>query len=131
MAILDVKRAEGGVPEGASVEAIARIDGEEIFRGSFQVNKEGICRVEFQLPDQIRVGEGTLTCVVQDGGVVETASKTIPIILKAMDVRIYPEGGELVSGLECGLYIEGFTKSGDPAGISDSKFESIKVVELI
>ena len=30
--------------------------------------------------------------VIEDGGVVETASKTIPIVLQTVDLSIYPEG---------------------------------------
>ncbi len=66
-------------------------------------------------------------------GVVETASKTIPIVLRSIDIavstfyccsggfdrqNIYPEGGDLVYGLPCGLYIEAFTPVGDPADIT-------------
>ena len=37
---LEVFRAEGGVPENAAIEAIARIDGSEIYRGNVKLNKE-------------------------------------------------------------------------------------------
>ena len=36
--------------------------------------------------------------VIQDGGVVETASKTIPILLQTVDLEFYPEGGDLIAG---------------------------------
>ena len=53
----------------------------------------------FDLPVDIRRGEGTLAFIIEDGGVVETASKTIPILLQTVDLTMYPEGGELVAGL--------------------------------
>jgi hypothetical protein len=34
-----------------------------------------------------------------------------------VDVKLYPEGGDLVEELECGLYLEAFTKQGDPADL--------------
>ena len=34
-----------------------------------------------------------------------------------IDVKLYPEGGDLVEGLESGLYLEAFTKQGDPADL--------------
>ena len=44
---------------------------------------------------------------ILDGGTVETATKTIPILLQTMDVSIYPEGGDLVAGLPNRVYFEG------------------------
>jgi hypothetical protein len=44
-------------------------------------------------------GEGTLAFTVEDGGTVETASKTIPILLQTLDMVFYPEGGDAMRGL--------------------------------
>ena len=38
---------------------------------------------------------------------IEPIAKTIPILLKTVDLAIYPEGGDLVAGLPCRVYIEG------------------------
>jgi hypothetical protein len=81
-------------------------------------DSNGNCMVTFELPKTITSGEGTLNFVIEDGGVLETASKTIPIILEFVDVKIYPEGGDLVGDLESGIYIECFNRQGDPADIS-------------
>jgi hypothetical protein len=55
---------------------------------------------------------------IEDGGVVETASKTIPILLQTVDLTMYPEGGDLVAGLPCQVYFEAFTPAGKPADLS-------------
>ncbi len=114
-ATLHVERAEGGIPVGADVEAIARVDAAEVFRGPAQVDAQGNCTVKFQLPEKIVRGEGTLALVVQDGGIVETASKTIPILLQTVDLQMYPEGGDLVAGLPSRVYLEAKTPYGKPA----------------
>ena len=41
---------------------------------------------------------GRFAFVIEDGGVSETATKTIPILLQTVDLAIYPEGGSLVAG---------------------------------
>ena len=74
------------------MEAIARIDGKETWRGTLKLDKKGVCIVSFALPAEIEEGEGTLTCVITDGGVVETASKTIPILLQTMVFTKYWSG---------------------------------------
>ncbi|KAJ5074214.1 macroglobulin / complement [Anaeramoeba ignava] len=114
-ASLSVERAEGGFPEGANVTAIARLDNEEVYRGDYVLDKNGKCIISFKLPLEIKEGIGNLNCSITDGGVNENASKTLPVVLKKMDVQLYPEGGELVCGLKCGVYVEAVTPSGSPA----------------
>jgi len=117
-ATLHVERAEGGYPADARVTATARIDGAEVYRGRTRVDARGDCAVWFDLPKEITRGDGTLALTVADGGVVETATKTIPILLQTIDLEIYPEGGELVAGLPARVYIEARTPFAKPADIS-------------
>jgi len=37
-------------------------------------------------------GQGTLSVTIEDGGVIESAAKPIPIIFHAADITFYPEG---------------------------------------
>ena len=67
---------------------------------------------------------GSLSLVIEDGGVVETASKTLPILLQQIPISFCPEGGDLVAGLECGLYFEAQTPWGDPADVSGEILDS-------
>ncbi|MEQ8791316.1 MAG: MG2 domain-containing protein [Pirellulaceae bacterium] len=118
VATLHTERAEGGVPAGAAVTVIARVDGDEVFRGPSSVDAKGDCQARFALPGDIRRGEGTLAMVIEDGGVVETASKTIPILLQTVDLTMYPEGGDLVAGLPTRVYFEAFTPAKKPADLA-------------
>ena len=117
-ALLEVERAEGGTPAGARVTVIARVDGKEVHRGKARVDAQGTCQARFQLPAVIQRGEGTLAMVIEDGGVVETATKTIPILLQTVDLAIYPEGGDLVAGLPNRVYFEAFTPAKKPADLA-------------
>ncbi|MFP2910079.1 MG2 domain-containing protein, partial [Pyxidicoccus sp. 3LFB2] len=116
-ATLDVKRAEGGVPEGAKVTATALVDGATVATVPCTVDGKGRCTVRFPLPSVIERGEGTLAFAIQDGGVVETAAKTLPIILQTLDLAMYPEGGELVAGLASRVYFEAKTPARKPADL--------------
>ncbi len=111
-------RAEGGVPAGAKVTAIATVDGAEIHRAPLTLDAEGGLTVKFTLPKKIEDGRGTLVLVVEDGGVRETATKTIPIVVASVDLALYAEGGDLVAGLPTRLYMEGRNKIGEPADIA-------------
>jgi uncharacterized protein YfaS (alpha-2-macroglobulin family) len=117
-ATLDVKRAEGGIPQGAKVTVNARVDGVEIDGGTGVVNEEGLCTVSFDLPREIPRGEGTLSLVIADGGVVESAAKTIPILLQTVDLQVYPEGGDLVAGFKNRVYLQAHQPNGKPADLA-------------
>lgn len=124
VATLETKRAEGGIPTDAKVGIVARLDGEEIYRGASAVNAQGKTIARFELPTAISRGEGTLALTIEDGGVVETASKTIPILLQTVDLTMYPEGGELVAGLSNRVYFEAFTPVGKPADLAGDVIDS-------
>lgn len=118
VATLHADRAEGGIPADAPVRVIARVDGAEVYRGTSKIDDKGNCLARFKLPPEIRRGEGTLALVIEDGGVVETASKTIPILLQTVDLTLYPEGGDLVAGLVNRVYFEAFTPAHKPADLA-------------
>lgn len=116
-ASMHAERAEGGIPAGAKVTVIARVDEQQVFSGPAKIDDEGNCSARFELPAEIARGEGTLAFVIEDGGVVETASKTIPILLQTVDLQFYPEGGDLVAGLPCRVYLEARTPAKRPADL--------------
>ena len=115
---LHVERAEGGIPAGARVSVTARVDGIETWKGETTVDGFGNAGASFKLPAAIARGEGVIAMVIQDGGTVETATKTIPILLQTMDLAIYPEGGDLIAGLTNRVYVEGRTPAQKPADMA-------------
>lgn len=125
-ASVDIKRAEGGVPEGAKVTAVARVDGEEVARVPAAMNEEGVASAKFDLPDKMDRGEGTLAFIIEDGGVTETATKTLPILLQTLDIQFYPEGGDLIAGLANRVYFEARTPWGDPADLKGTIIEKME-----
>ncbi|MFT5468513.1 MAG: hypothetical protein ACI8UO_003623 [Verrucomicrobiales bacterium] len=124
VATLSATRAEGGFPAGAEVTITARVDGSEIHRATSTVNAKGQCVARFKLPAEIERGEGTLAFAIQDGGAVETATKTIPILLQTLDLTFYPEGGALIAGLPNRLYFEARTPAQKPADFSGVVIDS-------
>lgn len=99
--------------------AVARVDGVEVFRspGGLSLDSEGTCSVSFALPPTITTGDGILSFAINDGGAVENASKTLPIILVSVNAEVALESGHLVGGVECGVAVECTTPFGDPADI--------------
>src|SRR5262249_19312877 len=115
---LHAERAEGGCPVGAKVSVTARVDGQETWKGATTIDNAGNASTNFRLPASIARGEGVLAMAIEDGGIVETATKTIPILLQTIDLAIYPEGGDLVAGLPNRVYVEGRTPARKPADMA-------------
>ncbi|MBR6472022.1 MAG: hypothetical protein IKS83_09515 [Victivallales bacterium] len=113
-AVVKFERAEGGIPEHAVVEATALVDGESVFAGEIPT-VNGQAQVKFTLPEQLNGGDGTLAFVISDGGTVETAAKTIPILLDDYTVDFYPEGGDLIAGVPNRVYVEARQRNGKGA----------------
>jgi hypothetical protein len=61
--------------------------------------------------------DGLLTVMVDDGGGVESLQKRIPITLKELKLDLYPEGGQLISGLPGRVYFMARTMIDDPADV--------------
>lgn len=116
-AIVSVSRAEGGIPEKAVITAIARIEGEEVWRGPCAIDAKGKALASFTLPAELKGSDANLVFVIEDGGVVESAAKTLPLVLKTLELNAYPEGGDLVAGLPTRIYIEASLPNGEPASV--------------
>ncbi len=119
-ATLEVQRAEGGFPKNAKVTVNGIVDGKTITGDSSVVDAAGRCTVSLNLPQTIERGDGTLSLTIADGGVVESAAKTIPILVKFVDLQIYPEGGDLVAGLQNRVYLQALQTNGKPADLEGS-----------
>jgi hypothetical protein len=118
VATLETTRAEGGVPTGAKITAVARVDGADVAKAPCSLDGSGHCTVNLKLPQNIERGEGTIAFTIEDGGVIETATKTIPLLVASFDITLFPEGGDLVAGLPSRVYLEGRTLSQKPADIA-------------
>ncbi|MBI2942650.1 MAG: A-macroglobulin complement component [Candidatus Wallbacteria bacterium] len=118
MATLSAKRAEGGMPAGAKVTVVAQIDSREVHRSEHVLSEQGTLAVTFRLPAEMDKGDGNLAFIIEDGGVQETAVKTIPIVLNKVALAFFPEGGELVGGLATRLYFEARNTADLPADVA-------------
>jgi hypothetical protein len=116
-ATIEVKRPTGEALANKALKAVVHLDGEDITTVDLTTNESGGGLVRFTLPGTINVGDGLLTVLVDDGGVTESISKRIPILMKKLQLAFFPEGGNLVEGLPSRVYFEAKTPIGKPADI--------------
>ncbi len=135
IADFSARRAEGGPVADAVLQIAAVVDGKaiEIQPANATAAADGTYRIRFNLPDEIEMGSGNLSVVVDDGGTKETISKTIPINLGRVEVAFYPEGGDLVEGIESRVYFHAVDPLGKPVHLNgrivDQSGDEIAAIE--
>ena len=129
------KQAEGGPSKGASINITAVVDEQTVLQHNAQADDNGSAHVEFRIPENIEIGDGRLTVVVDDGGTRETLTKTIPIQLDRIDVTFYPAGGDIVPGLQNVVYFVARNPQGEPVHIAgdivDSRSRKLADTEVL
>ncbi len=88
------------------------------------LDADGEAAFEFRLPaDTGGEGRGSVGVTVSDGGDVEGQARTVPMVLRTLNVRLYPEGGDLVAGLEGRVYFEARTRGDEPVALDGFLWE--------
>jgi hypothetical protein len=116
-AALEIKRTTGEPFGDRAATAVVTIDDAEVARVPVKTDKEGKALVRFQLPASIARGDGLVTVLVEDAGVTESIQKRIPIVMNALQLAVFPEGGDLVEGVASRVYFMAKTLIGKPADI--------------
>lgn len=103
---------------GAKVQAGIYIDG-ALYQEHEVESKDGKALVDFRLPSSLTSTDGLFYALVSYNGVEESISRSIPIVLNKIELKFYPEGGNLVEGLPANLAFEAmneFNKGADIKG---------------
>jgi uncharacterized protein YfaS (alpha-2-macroglobulin family) len=116
-AAIEIKRATGEAFAEKALTGIVTVDDIEVARVAIKTDKDGGATAKFQLPAKIARGDGLLTILADDGGVTESIQKRIPIVMKTMQLSLFPEGGDLVEGVPGRVYFTAKNLLGKPADI--------------
>jgi hypothetical protein len=116
-ALVELEDARGPLA-GHPIRALLQVDGRAVVEVPLTTDRTGAVFVQASLPADLSSSDGLLTVFVEDGGVVESISRTVPIVLADVRVAFFPEGGDLVAGLPGRVYFEAKDPHGEPADIS-------------
>jgi A-macroglobulin TED domain/MG2 domain/Alpha-2-macroglobulin family len=117
-ASVSVKRPTGEPLSHHALRGVVQLDGQAVGRVSATTDGRGDATVRFVLPSKIVTGDGMMTVMVTDGGVTESVSRRIPIVLKRIRFELFPEGGSLVAGLKTRIYFAAKNTLGKPADVA-------------
>lgn len=96
---------------------VAMLNGEKILTKNFSTNEIGEAYVKFELPEALATNDGLLNIMIDYEGRTESISRSIPITLGNIDLSFFPEGGDLVEGLETNVAFKAVDEFGKPADI--------------
>jgi len=97
---------------------VASIAGKELTKSSVTTSANGIAQVQFDLPKNLKSNDGLLNVTLAHNGQNESISRSIPIVLNQVDLQFFPEGGDMVAGIQririytrrrCSLYCQNYT----------------------
>jgi hypothetical protein len=117
-ALVELERGIGGPLANHPVRTLLQVGGRTVLEGSAKTDATGAVFVRATLPEDLTSGDGLLTVLVEDGGVTESISRSVPILLADLQLSFFPEGGDLVTGLPGRVYFEGRDRHGEPADVS-------------
>lgn len=117
-ALVELTRPTGGPLADHPVRALLQVDGNTVLERELRTDATGAVFVAAALPADLSSGDGLLTVLVEDGGVTESISRSVPIVLADLKLAFYPEGGDLVTALPGRVYFEANDRHGEPADVS-------------
>ncbi len=117
-ATVKLHRATGEPLANHTITALVNLDGQELHRLTLKTNRRGVALVAFDLPDAIAVGDSVLTVVVDEGGLIESIQRRVPILTGKVRMELFPEGGDLVTGLPGRVYVRARDLSGEPVDVA-------------
>ncbi|MFQ5334845.1 MAG: MG2 domain-containing protein, partial [Flavobacteriales bacterium] len=102
---------------------VVNIDGRKLMEKKSETDNTGEAYVKFELPEDLSSNDGILNVMVDYEGRTESISRSVPITLGNIDLTFYPEGGDLVEGLESQLAFKALNEFGKPADLEGVVFD--------
>ncbi|MDI1355564.1 MAG: alpha-2-macroglobulin family protein [bacterium] len=85
-------------------------------------DEEGLNYIKFKLPSKLVSNDGLINVMIDYNGSTESISRAIPIVLNSISLNLFPEGGDLLCGLENTIAFKALNEFGKPADIEGAVF---------
>lgn len=99
------------------IKFTASIQGQQILTEADATDENGLTYLKFKLPKELKSNDGLLNVMIDYNGSTESISRSIPIVLNKIELKLFPEGGDLVNGLESKVAFSALNEFGKPADI--------------
>lgn len=99
------------------IKYVAQINGENILEEQTFTDYIGEKHVKFTLPSKLKTNDGILNIMIDYQGQTESISRSIPIVLGNISFSLFPEGGDLIRGIESKVAFRALNEFGKPADV--------------
>lgn len=96
---------------------VASLDGEKLTEMAAETDSEGAGYFRFKLPANLKTNDGLLNVLIDYQGSTESVSRSIPIVLNKISFTMFPEGGDLISGLPSRVAFRALNEFNKPADV--------------
>ena len=117
-ATLSLHDATDAALPNRDASAVVQLGDQKLPTMPIRTDDAGNALVTFRLPATLANDDGVLTVLVAEGGLTESVSRRVPIVTAKVQLSLFPEGGDLVSGLSSRVYFAATDASGRPADVA-------------
>jgi hypothetical protein len=109
---------QGQPVSGAEAAVVAVVDNKQVkVLAAPATGPDGRTSIRFALPDNINQADVRLKVTFKTKTGDESIAERVPVIGHNLIVEFFPEGGPLVAGVPCRVYVRATTPTGQPADI--------------
>lgn len=117
VAKLELNTNENKPLSNYKIKFVANLDGQQIISKADVTDEDGLRYIKFNLPKDLKTNDGLLNVMIDYNGSTESISRSIPIVLNKIKLTLFPEGGDLVNGLESKIAFRALNEFDKPADI--------------
>lgn len=117
VAKLELNTNENKPLSNYKIRYVANLNGQQIVAKAEETDENGMKYVKFNLPKDLTTNDGLLNVMIDYNGLTESISRSIPILLNKIQFTAFPEGGDLVTGLESTVAFKALNEFDKPADI--------------
>jgi hypothetical protein len=99
------------------IKFMANLNGVRIVENVDVTDENGMQYIKFTLPKKLTSNDGLLNVMIDYNGSTESISRSIPLILNTVKFTMYPEGGDLVYGIENNVAFRALNEFGKAADV--------------
>lgn len=99
------------------IKFVANLDGVQMLVKSDITDEAGIKFIKFNLPKELKTNDGLLNVMIDYNGNIESISRSIPIVLNKIKFELFPEGGDLIGGLQSKVAFRALNEFDKPADV--------------
>jgi alpha-2-macroglobulin-like protein len=99
------------------IKFVANLNGQKLLEKAEVTDENGMKYIKFNLPKDLKTSDGLLNVMIDYNGSTESVSRSIPIVLNKIKFNVFPEGGDLVCGLDNNVGFSALNEFDKPADV--------------